>query len=102
MMVDRDADRDGGVQVYAQDLGYRAELLFQLGFKPDGVAETTAVVIQIGLLALFGSTRLLRSTCAVRYGDRTLRGLILGAPDRVVGRVGGTVQRRGCDTLQEV
>ena len=25
-----------------------------------------------------------------------------GAPDRVVGRVGGTVQRRGCDTLQEV
>ena len=27
---------------------------------------------------------------------------LMGAPDRVVGRVGGTVQRRGCDILQEV
>lgn len=49
MIVDRDAHRDGRVQIDSQDLGYRAELLFGLGVQPYGVPEATSL-IKIGLL----------------------------------------------------
>jgi hypothetical protein len=67
VMVDRYAQRDRGVQVHAQDLGHRAELLLHFRIKPDGVPEATALVIHIGFRAVLGPARLLRSTCVAIY-----------------------------------
>ncbi len=55
-MVDRDVHRDGRVQVDAQNFSDRAEFLCQLRIKADGVAKATAVVIQVGFLALVTAT----------------------------------------------
>jgi len=72
-MVNRYAHRDGGVQIDAQDLGHRAELLFYFRSNPDGVPEAAPLLIQISILPVLGSARLLRSTYVAIYGDRSLR-----------------------------
>ena len=73
VVVNRYAHRDGSVQIDAQDLRHRAELLFHFRLKPDRVPEAASLLIQIGLLASLRSTRLLRSTRAAFFGDRSLR-----------------------------
>jgi hypothetical protein len=74
VVVDRYAHRNSGVQVDAQDFDHRPELLFRFRINPDAVLEVAPLLILISFLSVFGSARLLRTTCVAFYGDRSLRG----------------------------